>query len=291
MHMRPYGQGILKNSKIYFCSLGSDEHRSFLFWPLCVGHYYCDGDYIVKRQNYNSFLVLYVIRGSLYVENLQHGGRSIVEPGGFAILDCYKPHCYGSTTGCEILWAHFDGPEARHYYDFMKPRGRTALLPADPETSYRYLMRLYDVYDKNKPASDALISKYIIGILTEFMIGVSDSSQSIASKLEHVRAYIDDNLTESLALEELADLAGLSVFYFSRQFKKQFGCTPHDYVVRSRLNMARFYLKTSPMSVKEVAFRCGFEDECNFCTCFKKRSGCTPAQFRASAEPIQIEDL
>ena len=117
--MRPYGQGILKNSKIYFCSLGSDEHRSFLFWPLCVGHYYCDGDYIVKRQNYNSFLVLYVIRGSLYVENLQHGGRSIVEPGGFAILDCYKPHCYGSTTGCEILWAHFDGPEARHYYDFM----------------------------------------------------------------------------------------------------------------------------------------------------------------------------
>lgn len=50
------------------------------------------------------------------------------------------------------------------------------------------------------------------------MIGVSDSDQSIASKLEHVRAYIDDNLTESLALEELADLAGLSVFYFSRQF-------------------------------------------------------------------------
>lgn len=89
MRMRPYGQGILKNSKIYFCGIGSDEHRSFLFWPLCVGHYYYDGDYIVKRQNYNSFLVLYVIRGSLYVENLQHGGRGIVEPGGF-ILDCYK---------------------------------------------------------------------------------------------------------------------------------------------------------------------------------------------------------
>lgn len=283
--MRPYEPGILEKSQIYFCSFREDSRKIF-FYPLCVGHYYCDSSYIVNRQNYNSYLVLYVMQGSIYVRI--SGVKKVINQGEFALIDCYQPHCYGSDTGCEILWVHYDGPQGRQYYDYMTRSG-TINPPANPETCYRYMTRLMEVYEKNKITSEALISKYMIGILTEFMVGRSEVGEPIAAKLEHVRLYIDDNLRDPLSLEDLADEAGLSVYYFSRQFRQRFGCTPHDYVVRARLNMARFYLKTSSISVKDIAYRCGFTDECNFCTCFKKRCGCTPAQFRSRAGMILAE--
>jgi AraC-type DNA-binding domain-containing proteins len=288
--MRPYEPGIMKKSEIYFCSPGTKENQDLFFRPLCVGHYFCDKNYKVERTNYDSFLVIYVMEGSLFVKNMNHEKTHIVEHGNFALLDCYHPHCYGTTTGCEILWAHYDGPEARRYFDYMYQSGSLP-LPTDSETAYRNLMSLYNVFHENKQMNEPQLSKFIIGILTEFMTGINGTGSSISRKLENVRSYIDDNVKEDLSLEELADYAGLSPFYFSRQFKKKFGMTPYNYVIHSRLGMAQFYLKSTDLTVKEIAYRCGFNDVCNFCTCFKNKLGSTPEQFRNSNHSIDFEKI
>ena len=56
--------------------------------------------------------------------------------------------------------------------------------------------------------------------------------------------------------------------------------TPHKYLITTRMSNAKFLLKTSQMSVKEIAIRSGFSDESGFCTAFKKQEGMTPNEYR-----------
>ena len=81
-------------------------------------------------------------------------------------------------------------------------------------------------------------------------------------------------------LEDLADQARMSPFHFSRQFKRYAGVSPHTYLVNARINTARFYLVSSDLTVKEIAYNCGFSSVSSFCTCFKKNVGSTPMDYR-----------
>jgi len=58
--------------------------------------------------------------------------------------------------------------------------------------------------------------------------------------------------------------------------------TPHKYLISTRMANAKFLLKISQMSVKEIAIRSGFSDESGFCTAFKKQEGMTPKKYRSS---------
>ena len=277
--MRPYGKGILKNSQVFFHT-PSESDASLFLYPLCMGLYECNDKYYVERKNYDSFLLLYVINGSLYLST--DGSKKRLGKEEFALVDCYKPHIYGSNEGCKILWLHFDGALARDYYNFILQSQKSNVVSAADKThAYRYLSKLYSAMANHVPVESPLISKYIINILTEFMHHSETSIEDNESEMEKVRIYINENIEKPLSLEEIAAQANLSVYYFTRCFKKTFGYTPHEYLIKARLNTACFYLVSTTDQVKEIAYKCGFSNESNFCTCFKKNLSCTPAEYRA----------
>jgi AraC-like DNA-binding protein len=276
--MRPYGQGILSDSTIYFSSL-SCPGGPFLY-PLCTGHYYCDNTYIVDRTNYDSFLILYLQDGtSWYMDGLK---KVLMKPGDFAIIDCYQPHCYGSDEGCELFWVHFDGQNARRYYQYIQNLGPRP-CPLNPEEALRCLRQLYRTFEGGETPSLPRLSQQLLGVLTEFMMSSPKQASSLAGRLDAVRTYIDQNLTQPLPLEELAERAGLSVYYFARKFKDRFGLTPHDYIIHARLSLAAFYIKTTDLPLQAVASRSGFTDASSFSVSFRKHMGLTPAQYRLSS--------
>ena len=278
--MRPYGVGILPNSRVYFYTPKENDPELFLY-PLCVGLYECDGNYIVDRQNYDSFLLMYLISGTAYVT--VNGQTRELKKDDCAILDCYRPHIYGSSSGCKLLWIHFDGANARKYYNYIVTLQKgNVLKAADRSQAYRYMSRLYSALANRLPIESAHISKYLLSGLTEFMYHGEDSTGDTVSDLEKARIYITENLDKDIPLEDIAAQAKLSVYYFTRCFKKSFGYTPHEYLIKTRLNTACFYLVSSSMFVKEIAYRCGFKNESNFCTCFKKNIGMTPQEYRDS---------
>lgn len=63
--------------------------------------------------------------------------------------------------------------------------------------------------------------------------------------------------------------------------KKEFGCTPNNYITEKRIDHAYKLLKENPeLNISEIAYRCGFSDPKYFSRCFKKNIGRTPSEIR-----------
>jgi AraC family transcriptional regulator len=95
--------------------------------------------------------------------------------------------------------------------------------------------------------------------------------------------FIDQNLAESITLDDLAGLAGLSSYHFSRKFKADLGMAPHNYVLSRRVERAQRLLKSSRLPLKMVAAECGFTDQSHLTRVFRKFLGVTPNTFRNNA--------
>ena len=100
------------------------------------------------------------------------------------------------------------------------------------------------------------------------------------SIIEDSIAYINEHITQDLTLDHLAAQATLSPFYFSRLFKKETGFSPHNYIITTRINNAKYLLRTSDASVKTICFETGFTSESSFCTAFRRETGLSPSQYR-----------
>jgi transcriptional regulator GlxA family with amidase domain len=72
---------------------------------------------------------------------------------------------------------------------------------------------------------------------------------------------------------ELAAACGLSVSQLQREFRRLFGISPTDYILRTRLLVARQMLERSAATVGEVAVACGFYDQSHFTKAFKAHTG------------------
>ena len=95
--------------------------------------------------------------------------------------------------------------------------------------------------------------------------------------------FIDQNLTKNITLDDLAGLARLSSYHFSRKFKADLGVAPHSYVLSRRIKRAECLLKSSRLPLKLIAAECGFTDQSHLIRVFRKYLGVTPNNFRNSA--------
>jgi AraC family transcriptional regulator len=92
--------------------------------------------------------------------------------------------------------------------------------------------------------------------------------------------YVGDNLTSELSLDEIARAAHLSPRHFSRLFRSSTGLSPHQYVIRERVEKAKGLLLNTDLPVGEVALSCGFSHQGHLSRHFVRLTGVTPSWFR-----------
>lgn len=100
--------------------------------------------------------------------------------------------------------------------------------------------------------------------------------------LQRIREYIEANLTESIELETLAEIAGLSKWHFARAFKQSVGTPPHLYLIQRRLQRAQELIAETDLSLALIALKSGFSDQSHFSRRFVMLFGVTPRSFRRS---------
>jgi AraC-like DNA-binding protein len=101
--------------------------------------------------------------------------------------------------------------------------------------------------------------------------------------LRRIREYIEGNIDQRISVELLAGLANLSVCYFVRAFKQSMGTTPHDYLVRQRVERTKHLLSGSDMPLSEIALAAGFADQSHFSRRFRQHVGMSPRDYRWSS--------
>lgn len=104
-------------------------------------------------------------------------------------------------------------------------------------------------------------------------------------RLRRVLAFIADNYERDLSLEDLAGEAGMSMFHFAREFKRATGTTPHQHLIKFRVEHAKALLAEGRMPLAEVGLRSGFSHQSHFTRLFRKLTGTTPQAYRLLIQP------
>jgi AraC family transcriptional regulator, exoenzyme S synthesis regulatory protein ExsA len=110
-----------------------------------------------------------------------------------------------------------------------------------------------------------------------FLSYLNNLSNDSTPSMEDV---MHNNFAFKLSLEEYAKLSCKSVPTFKREFKKLFKDTPAKWVMKKRLSLASELLENTSLSVAEITYECGFENQSHFSRIFKEKMGISPLQFR-----------
>jgi AraC family transcriptional regulator len=100
-------------------------------------------------------------------------------------------------------------------------------------------------------------------------------------RLRKIRELVKGKIDEDLSLDEMARAVGLSAGHFSEVFRNTTGETPHQYILRSRIERAKEMLCSSGKSrVLDVAIACGFKNQQHFARVFRQLCGASPTEYR-----------
>ncbi|MDD6356331.1 MAG: AraC family transcriptional regulator [Oscillospiraceae bacterium] len=272
--------GVLKKSEVYFSS-PSQTAKKIYFYPISAGHFYCDKNYHLIRNTYNSLLITHIIDGTFtYVKEGKH---ITARKGDTVILDCYKPHEYYSDTHLESIWIHIAGSNSTEIFNEIENTEGNLIKCKDVQHLRKLLFRVFDSMKGETPTTELNYSLDIYKIFTELLNPQSSKTKgeiSYEDSVHKVKEYILENLNESITVKSLAELVSMSSSHFSRIFKQQTGFSPYDYILISRLNRAKYLLQTTNMTIASIAYEVGFNSESNFIYFFTENEGISPGKFR-----------
>ena len=101
-----------------------------------------------------------------------------------------------------------------------------------------------------------------------------------SARLRRIKELVHAKMGDDLSLDEMAQSIGLSTAHFARMFRKSTGETPHQFVLRQRVERAKAMLRVPDARVLDVAVACGFTTQQHFAQVFRDVSGVSPTQYR-----------
>ena len=149
--------------------------------------------------------------------------------------------------------------------------------------------------ESNKPGKYFMFKTHLMQmllLLVREMTEVEDTSQKGCNfesynknyAVKRIVNYLNENYSEKISLDKIAENMYLSPVYISKIFKEETGESPINYLIKVRLDKARkILLKDKNESIKNVATRVGYEDAYHFSKQFKKHYGMAPLYYRKRA--------
>ncbi len=127
------------------------------------------------------------------------------------------------------------------------------------------------------------LTKILLYILQEnkkTVFELDNKQIKMLSRLKKMLSFIEKNYASNIALCDIASSANVKESECLRCFKTILQTSPVKYLIQFRLEQSTFLLKTTELTITEIAMNCGFFDVSYYTKCFKERYDCTPSKYR-----------
>ncbi|MBE6877041.1 MAG: helix-turn-helix domain-containing protein [Ruminococcus sp.] len=231
------------------------------------------------------------------------GGESYhISKGDVFVVGQNTEHGYEKTQRLTICNIMFRPEVFEHAYDIRQLSGFQALFVLEPHYSQKYhFLSHLKLNPQNFTETETLITEIIqeyqgkkIGwqdmtysgflklcVMLSRCYQDTDSGNTFL-KLADAAAYLEHHFCEHVSMTELAEISGYSERQFFRLFKSAFQTTPNLYLAGLRMKKAQHLLQSTSLSIGEIAFKCGYDDQNYFSRAFRKYTGMTPSEYQNS---------
>ncbi|MFD2611037.1 AraC family transcriptional regulator [Paenibacillus gansuensis] len=256
----------------------------------------------VTREPIGVFDLLYVEDGVMPIRE----GDNEWELSGGELLILRPDRAHGGPAGCRrstfYYWVHFHAPglwmevdslvnvppvrqaykddqlNNQSTYQVVIPRSIKVRDTVSMGWLFRELVALnYTLDNQRKFKQQYLFQKLLLSI------AVTEGAETnfIPNTLAHrIAAYLQERYRQPITYRDLEAEFHFHQNYISKVFKHAFGCTPHVYLMKWRIDAARQLLEDSQEEIRMIAERCGFIDSSNFTKGFAAIVGITPREYR-----------
>ncbi len=239
---------------------------------------------IEHKTGLPNFLILLIKKESwTYIDGRKH----TVHPN--AVI-CFPPRTY-IHYGCDSIgynddWIHFT-PDEKEFSSFTSlglPLCQI-IYPYDFHQLSEYVRLLSNHFHSSSAYKAQIVDSFMHILLYSLKASLETSSENpVTQKYYHsfssLRTQIYNNPASPWTIPELAASLCLSLSYFQHLYKNFFHCSCQQDIITARLNLAKYYLTTSTMGIREIADFCGYESDLHFMRQFKKFTGKTPTAYR-----------
>lgn len=205
-----------------------------------------------------------------------------LDAGALTIWDRTDGHVYGSDEHLWMhSWIHADGA-------FIDECIREARLPyRRPLYVGASRFEAFIAAIRNEMIHPAghhpiVLKNLFQTTMIEFSRSIRRPERSPDQIIQAIKTYLESHFTERITLRSLADRFFMSQPHLSAEFRRVFGTSPIDYVLRLRMNHACLLMKNQNLRLANIAEQVGYDDPAYFSRLFKKRLGISPRRYRRS---------
>lgn len=270
------------NSQALLNIMGKQEVAGNLFYCQSFSILDTYDGYFTKRENTDSFELRFTLEGS-GILNYRKKQYAIRKGEGF-FISCQEPHYYrANKNGWKCTVFHINGKLCQQYFDEFAANGSVLFsnqsFPAFESLQFQVLKTAQKV----TPYTHYRISCALDLLLTELLNASGQRAHTDTFADDHIAeivSYLREHYSEKIVFETLAKEFGTSRSILFKKFKQYTGYTPISYLTDIRLTHAKFLLRTTALSIEQIATQTGFSDSGYFSQIFKKNTGITPLKFR-----------
>ena len=265
----------------------TDFAMNNLFYTQAFNIFHYDKGSFTRRSNFHSYLILYTYSGEGKLE--YEGNTYTLKEGDGAFISCTREHYYEAVDKWDVAVFHFIGPFAEYMYSEYEATGNLIFHEGVDERFHRNLEQVISIYASPSIQRDLRASHAIEGMLLYLLVKQSNyniSKGDVPEAIQKVIVYMENHYTEDISLDKMADMTSTSKYHFSKEFKRYTGFSPHNYLIRLRIDQAKLLLKSTAMPANKIAHSVGIHDINNFNYLFKKKVGKTPIQYRNSPDTL-----
>lgn len=258
-------------------------HKAVEIRPFRISKFgitYPNKDYFIKRDPSPCFIIEYIVSGHGYLEindekyKINPGDAYMIHPGDFCTYYADKDDPY------KKYWINFNF--AFFFTEMLKAYNINNRVFRGMNLS-GFFDELFKLEEKFVSNDEMYIhaSKLIFNAIMEIALHEESNTTSTSQDIAHkVRILLNKSVSMRISIDDIAKKFYRSKNDITRQFKKKYNMTPHNYLLTIRIDRAKTFLINSKKSLAEIANHLCFSSEFHFSNTFKKMVGVSPSEFR-----------